>query len=848
MKRKHLGSLFGVTLLVVALAVLHHEIKIYHLRDLLAILHTFPSVRLVQALALTLLSYLIMTGYDFLALRYVGNPLGYAKTALASFIGYAFSNNIGLSMIAGASVRFRLYSAWGLDAIEITKVIAFCTATLWLGFLTLGGVVFLMQPPTVPAALHIPLASAQTLGILFLLPATAYFILGFFRIGPMRFKGIEIEMPPLKLILPQTIISICDWILAGAVLYVLLPPATISFPGFLGVFLLAQMAGLASQVPGGLGVFEAAIMLMLSPVFPTPTILGSLLVYRAVYYLLPLICAAALLGAQEVIHRREYLKAGVRVISQWMPLVVPNVLAVMTFLGGIILLFSGALPAAEPRIVWLRDTLPLPVIEISHLLGSIAGVGLLLIARGLQRRLDAAFLLTAGLLACGIVLSLLKGLDYEEAIAITVMLLVLLPSRPFFYRKASLMHEIFSWRWFIAAILVFCSSVWLIWFSYKHIEFSNNLWWRFSFDHDAPRSLRAGAGVFAVLFWFGLARLVRPARAHHPVARKDELERALPIIRESRETYANLALLGDKTLLFNAETSAFLMYRIEGHSWIVMGDPVGKAEAWPELIWQFMETCDEHAGWPVFYEVRAPNLPLYLDLGLTVLKLGEVARVPLPTFSLEGSSRKDLRYIHHRMEKQGVSFTVIPPAEVPALLPEMQAVSDAWLKGKNTSEKGFSLGFFQEEYLRRFTIGTVRKEGRLLAFANLWLGAEHEELSVDLMRHSDDAPAGIMDYLFLSLMLWGKEEGYRWFNLGMAPLSGLENKPFAPLWNKLGAFLYGHGEYFYNFQGIRQFKDKFLPEWRPRYLVSPGGLALPQILTNLTSLISGGIKGVVIRS
>lgn len=129
MKRKHLGSLFGVTLLVVALAVLHHEIKIYHLRDLLAILHTFPSVRLVQALALTLLSYLIMTGYDFLALRYVGNPLGYAKTALASFIGYAFSNNIGLSMIAGASVRFRLYSAWGLDAIEITKVIAFCTAT-----------------------------------------------------------------------------------------------------------------------------------------------------------------------------------------------------------------------------------------------------------------------------------------------------------------------------------------------------------------------------------------------------------------------------------------------------------------------------------------------------------------------------------------------------------------------------------------------------------------------------------------------------------------------------------------------------------------------------------------------
>ena len=395
MKSKHLGSLFGVTLLIVALAVLHHEIKMYHPRDILATLHAFDSLRLLQALALAILSYLIMTGYDFLALRYIHKPLGYAKTALASFIGYAFSNNIGLSMIAGASVRFRLYSAWGLDAIEITKVIIFCTATLWLGFLTLGGVVFLVQPPAVPAALHIPLASTKALGLLFLIPACAYFILGFLRIPPVQIKDIEIEMPQQRLILPQTTIAISDWILAGAVLYVLLPPATLDFPGFLGIFLLAQIVGLASQVPGGLGVFEAAIMLMLGPFFPTPAILGSLLVYRMVYYLLPLMCAAGLLGAEELIHRRDYLKAGVRVISQWLPMVVPNVLALITFLGGIILLFSGALPAAEPRIVWLKDTLPLPVIEISHLLGSIAGVGLLLIARGLQRRLDAAFLLTA---------------------------------------------------------------------------------------------------------------------------------------------------------------------------------------------------------------------------------------------------------------------------------------------------------------------------------------------------------------------------------------------------------------------------------------------------------------------
>jgi len=104
-----------------------------------------------------------------------------------------------------------------------------------------------------------------------------------------------------------------------------------------------------------------------------------------------------------------------------------------------------------------------------------------------------------------------------------------------------------------------------------------------------------------------------------------------------------------------------------------------------------------------------------------------------------------------------------------------------------------------------------------------------------------------MEYLFICLMLWGKEQGYRWFSLGMAPFSGLENGTLAPLWNRLGAFVYRYGEHFYNFQGLRQYKDKFDPEWRPKYLALPGGLALPQIFANIARLISGGMKGVVAK-
>lgn len=156
-----LGSLFGVVLFSVALWVLHRELNAYHLQEVIQKLHDLPSRRLLAGFGLTFLSYLLMTGYDTLALRYIRHPLSYTKTVVASFIGYAFSNNMGLGMIAGSTVRYRLYSAWGLSTIEITQVIAFCSLTLWMGFFALGGVVFLFEPVEIPRALHLPFVSAR---------------------------------------------------------------------------------------------------------------------------------------------------------------------------------------------------------------------------------------------------------------------------------------------------------------------------------------------------------------------------------------------------------------------------------------------------------------------------------------------------------------------------------------------------------------------------------------------------------------------------------------------------------------------------------------------------------------
>jgi phosphatidylglycerol lysyltransferase len=190
---------------------------------------------------------------------------------------------------------------------------------------------------------------------------------------------------------------------------------------------------------------------------------------------------------------------------------------------------------------------------------------------------------------------------------------------------------------------------------------------------------------------------------------------------------------------------------------------------------------------------------------------------------------------------------VIPAEQVPDELPALRRISDTWLRDKRTREKGFSLGAFDDHYVTRFPAALVRSNGQLVAFASLWCSGGMEEIQVDLMRYTAAAPPGVMRYLMIEAMLWGRASGYRWFNLGMAPLSGLRSTAVAPLWLQLGRVVYGYGERFYNFQGVRTFKEWFYPVWEPKYLVSPGSVSRPVVLANIASLIAGGLGGVVRR-
>jgi phosphatidylglycerol lysyltransferase len=144
-------------------------------------------------------------------------------------------------------------------------------------------------------------------------------------------------------------------------------------------------------------------------------------------------------------------------------------------------------------------------------------------------------------------------------------------------------------------------------------------------------------------------------------------------------------------------------------------------------------------------------------------------------------------------------------------------------------------------------VAVVERGGRIQAFANVWLDANGDNISLDLMRYHHDAPRDVMEALFVHAMKWGKDSGYRSFALGMAPLSGFEASPVATLWTRLGSFLYDHGEALYKFQGLRAYKEKFNPVWEPRYLAYPGGLRLPRILADVSALIAGGYRNIFTR-
>ncbi|MCC6789610.1 MAG: bifunctional lysylphosphatidylglycerol flippase/synthetase MprF [Hyphomonadaceae bacterium] len=833
-----------------ALWIVHSELAAHSFHDIVAALRAIGPETLFLGAALAGASYFALIVAERLALDMIGKPIALARMWRAAFSAYALGNALGFSFATAPAARARLYR-FDLAAADIAAVSALTGASVMASSLTAAGLGLFIGAEEVAFHSFGPAWSWRALAIGLMLPAIAWILIAMRAPQTRSVAGVAVRTPrPLTAAL-QVLVGAGDWVAAAGLLYLLLPDqGGWSFPAFIAVFVLAGALGAVSGAPGGLGVFEASI-LALSPVDQhAPGALAALVVYRVLYTLAPLGAASLILGhdlaqhsslaASPAAHTARRLGAAAAELA-------PRVFAGLSFAGGAILLLSSATPALQPRLEALSRIAPLLVMELSHFLASITGALLLMVAAALWRRLEAGYFAALALLFGGALFALLKGFDYEEALLLALIAAALLPCRSAFTRKSRLVREALSPLWLVAVVGAVAASGWLGFFAYRNVAYQDELWWTFLADAQVSRFLRAAAGVALVVALSGLWVLLSPSRARwRGTPSKTELDRAAAVIAgaETMHSDAHLALVGDKNLLFSSSGASFMMFGVRGNHWIAMGEPCGKASERRELIWRFIECADEADAAPAFYAITEAMLGECADTGLVVRKIGETAVVPVRSFSLEGKARAGLRQARNRVEREGASFEVLAPGAASAHSGEFAHVSDAWLAHHAGAEKAFSLGRFDFSYLDRTPIAVVRREGRIVAFANVWTTPDKRELSVDLMRYGANAPKGVMDYLFVRLIEWGKDQGYAEFDLGMTPLAGLDTHRLAPAFSRIGAVVYAGGESLYGFRGLRAYKQKFDPEWRPLYLAARPHALMAFALLDVALLTSGGWRGV----
>lgn len=528
----------------------------------------------------------------------------------------------------------------------------------------------------------------------------------------------------------------------------------------------------------------------------------------------------------------------------------PPIASVLAFLAGLALLASAAQPAVPERLRAVLEMWPLAAVELTHFMASVVGVLLLLVAGGLWRRLDGAYWLTLVLLIAGAVFSLTKALDWEEAAALGAVAVLLAPAHDAFFRRSRLTAALFTGPWLIGVCAALVLTIWLMLMSYENVAYSDELWWTMLRDADLARSLRAVAGAVIVglllLAWIAL----HPHRPAQDAQRRAAgMAKAETILQTAERAHgeANLMFTGDKSFVFTPSGKSVVMYRPRGGWWIAMGDPVGPVSERMEALLRFHAAADAASASPVIYAASQELLPALIDLGYAVRKIGESAMVDLPDFSLEGPARAKLRQVKSRLTRDGWRVRVRAPQQAIDWT-RLRSVSDGWLARHAGREKSFSLGRFEEAYLDRFPIALVESEaGASVAFASLWPTPDRGEIAIDLMRYGAEAPPGVMDFLLLGAIEWARDAGYRALDLGMTPLAGLPLSRYAPALSKIGAALYEAGEDIYGFKGLRAYKNKFDPTWRPVFIAAPGHVSLPFALLGAGLLTSGGLIGLLTK-
>jgi phosphatidylglycerol lysyltransferase len=815
----HASRFLPVLVIAVVAALTWQALLTVHPRDVLLTLRGMQPVWIAVAALVTLLNIGVMGLYDVVAFRHTRARA--SQRWVYGSVAFAWSNFLTLGPFAGPAIRFWLYRgevehSSDLETGVLAIAIAFASGLVgW----TLAA--FVVSPNG--TLFHAVLMAGAAF-------AFAYVGVALARVVAFRFERFDEIDPAPRAAVGPALIGWLDWLLAALVFVACLRStgATVSAVESIRAFFFGQAIGLASLVPGGFGSSDAFWIAHVPLAAAVTT--AALVAYRLVYYVLPWAAASLVLLSWATRRASRRVELARRVFAG------------LVAAGGALMLISTATQALSPRLDVLERAVPLPIVEVSHVAAALTGLLLLVLARGLAKGYRAALGATITVLLLASVSALLKGLDFEEALILAGLALAAWSQAPIFDRPS-------RGPWFGGRDLAVAAVALFAFLSFG--AFANRITpdtlvrvKAFGYRFERARYLRS-AGTLSIAVMAGALYVLLRVPVRFTRLRDEEIDAALELHAAiGRSTSPMMVANGDKAI-FRFDDRGFCLYRTIGPYMVVFADPViasdDERDDFLNALFAFSAEIDRR---PLFYQISLEWIPPLHDRGYAFFKLGEEALVRLDQVTLEGTEGKLYRQILRRGERDGLRFRVLAPYEVDAVLPALREISDEWLEARGQRERQFSIGFFDDDYMRRFPCAVVEKGGQCLAFANLLRGPRREELSVDLMRYRSEGPS-VMDFLFASLFFYGKDQGFSRFNLGMAPLASVGRFQGSHARERLANLLFQHGENWYNFQGLRFYKDKFEPEWVPRYMAYQNAWEWPAAITNVSALVAGGWSKVI---
>lgn len=772
--------------------------------------------------------------YDVMLMKVLGLKARKKEVIEQALIVNTYSNLFGFGGLIGAMLRTYFYHKWEADKRRLVSGIAAVSLFYMTGMSLLALIVaigFMKHPIFV-----------QTKWLYFGVLAVSIYLPIFSGVHVIKNRRDKQSLITFGAGVKLFIISVVEWaaVFCGIWFLTWMMNIPVTFEQLFPVYVVATCAGIISMIPGGLGSFDLVFIWGMQYLhFPEEKVLVVLLFYRIGYYMLPFLLSTVLFIK---LYWEKWNKSWSNIPNTIVQNVSHAAVTVLVFLSGLILLLSASVPGIIDRLRIAQEILSFPIINISHQLSVAAGFLLLGLSRGIEYSVKRTYDLTMLVLILAALFSIFKGIDYEEAIFLITVALLLRMSKGQFYRES----YVLTWGKTTVDILI----ITIIISMYMVIGYSNLPSAKISIPSQLlPYVIEDSSDLFSsAIIGLLIALLILYAGYVISKPKKWKFE---PSVGHEREilshlnTYhgkilSHLILLHDKYIYWNSKKNVLISFKHYADKLVILGDPIGEKSELSNAIEEFQEISDRYGYTPVFYQVSDDMLPYLHGNGYTFFKLGEEAFVELEQFSLTGASMKGLRALRNKFTKENYQFEWLEPPFSAEIFDELREISEEWLLGRK--EQGFSLGYFDTDYLNKAPVAVVKNSlGQILGFTSIMpIYDDHTTISVDLMRFKSKSPKGTMDYLLLLLVDYAKEEGYTRFNMGMAPLANVGLSKYSFLSEKIAAQIYLHGNQLYQFKGLRKFKEKYTNKWESKYLGyrRKSKFSLPLTMTQITLLIS----------